>query len=57
MVVKPNVDFYRDRVRYAGLVADMVVHIRGLKITCYVEVNCGLGGNIFISLDNGAFGG
>ena len=57
MSVNPSVDFCRERVRSAGLVAAMVVRSRGVKLTCYVEEHRGLGGNIISRLDNGAFAG
>ena len=55
MVVNPSIGFCSARVRSAGLVADMVVCSCGVNLTCYVEEQCGLGGNIIIRLDNGAF--
>ena len=57
MAVNPSVSFFRGRVRSTGLVANMVVRSRGLKLTCYVEEHFGIGGNIMSRLDNGAFVG
>ena len=53
--VNPSVAFCSAKVRLAGLVADIVVLL--VKLTCYVEEHRGLGGNIIIRLDNGAFVG
>ena len=36
MEVNSSVAFCRARVRSAGLVANMVVHSRGVNLTCYV---------------------
>ena len=57
MAVNTSVKFCWERVRSAGLVTDMVVRSRGVKLTCYVEEHRGLGGNIISRLDNGAFAG
>ena len=57
MAVNPSAAFCRARVISAGLVSDMVVRSRGVKLTCYVEEHHGLGGNIIIRLDNGDFAG
>ena len=57
MSVNPSVAFCRERVKSAGLIADMVVRSHGVKLTYYVEEHRDLGGNIIISLDNGAFAG
>ena len=57
MAVNPSVAFSKTRLRSAGLVNDMVVCSRGLKLTCYVEEYRGLGGNIISRLDNGDFAG
>ena len=57
MAVNTSVTFCSARVRYDGLVVDMVVCSCGVKLTCYVEEHRGLDGNIIISLDNGAFSG
>ena len=55
MAVNPSAVFCRARVRLSGLVADMVVRSRELKLTCYVEEYCCLGGNIICRLDHGVF--
>ena len=57
MAVNPSVAFWRARVRSSGLVADMVVRSRVVKLTCYVEEYRGLGGNISSRLDHGASAG
>ena len=57
MVVNSSVELYSVRVISAGLVSDMVVHSRGVKLTCSVEDHWGLGGKIISRLDNGAFVG
>ena len=57
MAVYLSVAFFRVRVKSTGLVAEMVVCSRGVKLTCYVEDHRGLGGNIIIRLDNGSFAG
>ena len=57
MAVNPPLAFWRERVIYTGLVANMVVRSRVVKLTCYVEEQCGLGGKIISRLDNGAFAG
>ena len=54
MAVNTSVAFYSARVRYAGLVANMVVRSCGVKLTCYIEEHSGLGGNILIRLDHRA---
>ena len=50
MAVNPSVAFCSSRVRYAGLVADMVVHSCGVKLTYYVEEHSGIGGDIISRL-------
>ena len=55
MAVNPSVAFCRARTRSAGLVADMVVRSRGMKLNCYVEEHHGLGGNIISRLNNRGF--
>ena len=57
MSVNPSVALWKERVRSDGLVANMFVRSRVVKLTCYVEDHCGLGGNIISRLDNGAFTG
>ena len=57
MAVNLSIDFWRERVRSSGLVAKMVIRSLVVKLTCYVEDHRGLGGNIIIRLDNGAFTG
>ena len=57
MAVNPSIKFWRPRIRSASLVADMVVRVCGMKLTCYVEDKLGLSGNITRRLDNGAFAG
>ena len=57
MAVNHSVAFCRVRLRSDGLVANMVVRSRGVKLNCYVEEYRGLGGNILRRLDNGDFAG
>ena len=57
IVVNPSVAFWRERVISAGLLANMAVCSRLVKITCYVEEHCSLGGNIISRLDNGGYAG
>ena len=57
MAVNPYAAFCKERVRSAGLVADIVFRSHVVKLICYVEDHHGLGGNIISSLDNGAFAG
>ena len=55
MALNPSVTFSRATVRSAGLVVNMVVRSRGLKLNFYIEDHCDLGGNIISRLDNGDF--
>ena len=55
IAVNPSVAFYSVRMRFVGLVADIVVV--KLKLTCYVEEHRSLGGSIISRLYNGAFFG
>ena len=57
MAVHPSVAFGGARVRSAGLVSNMVDRSCLVKLTCYVEEHCSLGGNIINGLDNGASAG
>ena len=53
--MNPSVTFCSAMVISAGLVANIVVV--KLKLTCYVEEHCSLGGSITSKLYNGAFFG
>ena len=53
MAVNPSAAFCRARVIFTGLVSDMVVRSRGVKLTCYVEENRVLGDDIISRLNNG----
>ena len=55
IALNTSVAFYIERVRSAGLVANIVVV--KVKLTCYVEYHRGIGGSIISRLDNGAFVG
>ena len=55
IAVNPSVAFSRARVRFSGLVVDMVVRSHGVKLTCYIEDHRDLGGNIISRLDHGDF--
>ena len=55
MAVNPSGAFCSSRVKFARLVADMVVCSCGVMCTSYVEENRVLGGDIISRLDNGAF--
>ena len=57
MAVNPSVAFCSAMVSSAGLVAGMVVHSCGVKLTYYIEEHRGRGGKIIIRLDNGEFVG
>ena len=55
MAVNHFVASWRAGLRSSGLVVDMVVRSRVVKLTCYVEEHRDLGGNIISRLDNGDF--
>ena len=57
MAVNPSVAFWRERVRFYGLVSNMVVRSRVAKLTCYAEEHRGIDGKIISWLDNGYFAG
>ena len=46
MAVNPSVAFWGAKVRPAGLVSNMVARSCLVKLTCYVEEHCSIGGNI-----------
>ena len=57
MAVNPSISFDRENLGSVGLVDNMIVRSRGVKLNCYVEEHGGLGGNIINRLDNGSFEG
>ena len=57
MAVNTSIDLWRERLTFAGFVADMLVRICVVKWNWYVEEHRGLGGNTISRLDNGVFAG
>ena len=54
--MNPSFALWSERVSSAGLVSEIVSRVL-LKLTCYVEEHCSLGGSIISRLENGDFVG